>query len=257
MELAGTGGMRPVRPGSWREIQIDLGVPGAARGLLDRERAGAVFFCAYDRINPAITVDAAVEAARAAFRAGARFVLFSSDLVFDGAAGSYGEDAAVAPVSSYGAMKLQAEALVQAEHPGALVVRTSLLVGESGIHVRPAFECESLMRGQPVTLYKDEWRSPTLGDDVARAAWELASMDVAGVFHVAGPDRLSRVELGRILCALYRFDQRLVREAPRPKDRPRDTSLVSRRAAALLGWAPRSLADIARHTGPAAAVARV
>ncbi len=251
MELAGTGGVRPVRPGNWREIQLDLGVPGAARALLDRERAGAVFFCAYDRINSAVTVDAPVEAARAAFRAGARFVLFSSDLVFDGTAGGYAEDAPVAPISAYGAMKLQAEALVQAEHPGALIVRTSLLVGETGIHVRPTYECENLMRGQPVTLYRDEWRSPTLADDVARAAWELASMDVAGVFHVAGPERLSRVELGRLLCALYRFDERLIREAPRPSDRPRDTSLHSRRATALLGWAPRSLSDAARGVAPA------
>jgi dTDP-4-dehydrorhamnose reductase len=251
VELVGAGGRRPVRPGNWREIQVELGAPGTVRGLLERERPGTVFFCAYDKTDPTVTVDAAVAAARAAAELGAGFVFFSSDLVFDGATGGYTEDSPLAPSDTYGAMKAQAESLVQAEHASAQVIRTSLLVGESGIHMRPAYECETLLRGQPVTLYVDEWRSPTHVDDLARAVWELASLDVAGVFHLAGAERLSRVELGRILCALYRFDSGLLREAPRPSSRPRDTSLDSRRAAALIGWAPRPLSDLARH--PAAA----
>ena len=252
MELAGTGGRRPVRPGNWREIQLDLGNAGTVRGLLEGERPGTVFFCAYDKTDPTVTVDAAVAAARAAAGLGAGFVLFSSDLVFDGEAGGYTEDAPLSPTSAYGAMKVQAEALVQAEHPGAQVIRTSLLVGESGLHMRPEYECEALVRGLPVTLYRDEWRSPTHVDDLARGAWELASLDVAGVFHLAGPERLSRLDLGRILCALYRLDEGLLREADRPASRPRDTSLDSRRAASLIGWAPHRLSDLARH-GPAVA----
>ena len=247
MELAGTGGRRPVRPGNWREIQLDLRAPASVRALLEGERPDTVFFCAYDRTDPAITVDAAVVAARAAAELGAGFLLFSSDMVFDGATGGYTEESPLSPASAYGAMKVQAEALVQAEHPTAQVVRTSLLVGESGIHMRPAYECDTLVRGLPVTLYSDEWRSPTHVDDLARGSWELASRDVAGVFHLAGPERLSRVELGRILCTLYRLDPALILEARRPPDRPRDTSLDSRRAAALLDWAPRTLSRLVRR----------
>jgi dTDP-4-dehydrorhamnose reductase len=257
VELAGTGGRRPVRPGNWREIQIDVSSPGTVRGLLESERPGTVFFCAYDRTNPAVTVDAAVAAAQVTAELGAGFVFFSSDLVFDGATGGYAEDALVAPTNAYGAMKAQAEALVRAAHSGALVIRTSLLVGESGIHMRPAYECDTLVRGLPVTLYRDEWRSPTHVDDLARAAWELAALDVAGVFHLAGAERLSRVELGRILCALYRLDESLIREAERPPSRPRDTSLDSRRAGSLIGWAPTVLSDLARHgaaAGPGSGV---
>ncbi len=235
-----------MRPGRWREIQLDLSLPSAARDAIERERPDTVFFCAYDVANPTVTVDAAVAAARAAAAAGARFVFFSTDLVFDGARGAYAETAAVAPLSPYGRMKAEAEALVAAEHAEVLIVRTSLLVGESGVTLRPAYECDALQRGQPVTLYRDEWRSPTAVDDVARAAWELGAAGAAGVVHVAGPERLSRVELGRILCALFRFDPRLIREADRPPARPRDTSLDSRRAAALLGWAPAALSERAR-----------
>ena len=244
MALVGTGGRRPVRPGNWREVRLDLATPSTVREIVERERPGAVFYCAYDKSNPTITVDAAVAAARAAYGLGARFVLFSSDLVFDGETGGYTEHATASPISAYGEMKVAAEALVRAEHAGAVVIRTSLLVGESGTMLRPSHECDSLVRGQSVALYRDEWRSPTLADDVARASWELCALEVSGVFHVAGAERLTRVELGHLLCDLYRFDHALIRETDRPRSRPRDTSLDSRRVAALLGWAPRGLSHL-------------
>lgn len=246
MELVGTGGQRPVRSGNWRGVHLDLAAPSAVRDVVERERPAAVFYCAYDKSNHAITVDAAVAAARAAVTQGARFVLFSSDMVFDGRTGGYTEQSPSSPISLYGAMKAEAETLVRAEHAGALVIRTSLLVGESGIMLRPAYECGSFVRGQSVVLYRDEWRSPTHVDDVARASWELCLLEVSGVFHVAGAERLTRVELGRIVCSLFRFDPALIREADRPPSRPRDTSLDSRRVAALLGWAPRALSDLTR-----------
>lgn len=246
MTLTGTGAHWPVRPGPWKELHLDLVSPGGVRDAVERERPGAVFFCAYHRANRAVTVEAAVLAARAAFAVGARYVFFSSDLVFDGRTGNYHEQSVTGPLLPYGSMKAEAEALVRSEHSGAVVIRTSLLVGESGIMIRPLYECENLVRGQPVELYRDEWRSPTHVDDVARAAWELCRHDLAGTYHVAGPERLSRVELGRLLCELFRFNPALIRETDRPPSRPRDTSLDSRRAAALLGWAPRALTSLVR-----------
>jgi len=237
-----------VRPGNRRDPQLDVRSPTAVRALLERERPGIVFFCAYDAEDRLATVEAPARTAAEASRLGARFVFFSSDLVFDGKTGNYDEAARVAPLLPYGALKADAEALVRSEHREAVVVRTSLLVGESGVMMRPAFECDTLLRGQPVTLYADEWRSPTHVDDVARAAWELARREVTGTLHVAGPDRLSRLELGRILCGLFRFDAALLSQGTRPADRPRDTSLDSRRAVALLGWAPRSLARQAQQS---------
>jgi dTDP-4-dehydrorhamnose reductase len=232
-------------------LHCDLAAPGSARRLIEERQPDTVFFCAYDKSNPAITVDAAVAAARAAAGLGARFALFSSDMVFDGQKGGYTEDSPLSPLSPYGEMKAEAEALVQAEHPGAVVIRTSLLVGSSGDMLRPAYECEMMVSRQPVTLYRDEWRSPTHVDDVARASWELVAHDVRGVYHIAGPERLSRVELGRILATLFRYKSARILEADRPPERPRDTSLDSSRAAALLGRTPRALSDLAGPPVPA------
>jgi len=189
-------------------------------------------------------VDGAAEAARAAARLGARFEFISTDLVYDGRAGSYTESMPAIPMLPYGQLKLEAEAAVRGAAEDAVILRPSLLVGESGIHLRPAYECGQLMRGLPVELYTDEWRSPVHVDDVARAAWETCCLDVTGVWHAGGPQRLSRWELGEVLCRMFRFDPALLKQAARPRERPRDTSLNSGRLAALLGWQARPLSGL-------------
>ncbi len=250
----GTGNRRPVRPGRWRDARLDVTSASAIAALLERERPEAVVYCSYERTSRAITVDGARDAANAAARAGARFLFVSTDLVFDGAAGNYTEAVPARPIQPYGQHKLEAEGHVRVAHPTAVILRPSLLVGESGIHLRPEHECSHLMRGQPVSLYADEWRSPIAVDDVARAAWALLALDVGGAFHLGGPARLSRLELGRVLCGLYRFNAGLLREARRPEDRPKDTSLNSARLVSLLGWAPRPLAALAQSPLAAAGV---
>jgi dTDP-4-dehydrorhamnose reductase len=205
-----------------------------------------VLYVAYDQADRAVTVEGARAAAKAATTLGARFLLTSTDLVFDGRSGNYSEMSAATPIMPYGRLKIEAEAAVKDASPGAVIVRPSLFVGESGIMLQPVYECGTLMRGQPLTLYVDEWRSPVHVDDVARASWDLVSSDVSGTFHLGGPERLSRLELGRLVCRIFRFDEKLIREAKRPEDRPRDTSLDSRRLIEFLGWQPRAVSSLAK-----------
>ncbi len=209
--------------------------------FLEAERPQAVFYCSYDKASRPITVDGAHEAARAAAALGARFVFISTDLVFDGRTGGYTELQPAMPVLPYGQLKLEAESAVRNACEDAVILRPSLLVGESGIMQRPAYECGQLVRGQPADLFTDEFRSPAHVDDVARAAWDLGVLEVSGIFHCGGPERLSRFQLGQVLCRLFRYDPALLRQAKRPADRPADTSLNSSRLAALLDWAPRPL----------------
>lgn len=244
MALTGTGNNKPVRFGNWSDARLDVTSPSAVRSFLEQQRPGAVFYVCYDRADPAVTVEGARVAARAASSMGARFLLTSTDLVFDGRTGGYREEMPAQPIMPYGSLKLQAEAAVKDAAPGAVILRPALMTGESGVMIRPAYECGSMMRGTATDLFADEWRSPVHVDDVARACWDLVSLDVSGVYHLGGPERLSRLELGRILCMLYGFDQALLREAKRPDDRPRDTSLDSSRLTTLLGWKPRKLSAI-------------
>ena len=231
-----------MRPGPWRDALLDVTSPSAVRAAIERERPGLVLYVAYDKARREVTVDGARAAAAAAAAGGARFVLVSTDLVFDGGTGNYSESSPAMPIMPYGQLKLEAETGVFGAAGNALVLRLSLLWGESGITLRPAYECDNLVRSQPVDAYADEWRSPLHVDDAARAAWDLGVTDAEGIYHFGGPERLSRLELARRLCVIHGFDAALVREAKRPDDRPRDTSLDSSRLRAFLDWAPRAVA---------------
>jgi len=188
---------------------------------------------------------APARAAAACARLDIRFVHVSTDLVFGRRAprtGGFREEDAPAPCSSYGATKAAGEQAVLAAHPGALVVRLPLLCGDS--HGRGFGATDSVLsaleRGERPRLFLDEWRTPLDVADAARALVELVDEETSGLLHVAGPERLSRVELAeRALLArgleLERIE-RTTREAAGMADRPADCSLDAGRAMALLPW---------------------
>jgi len=233
-----------VRPGPWREALLDVTSPSAVRALIEKERPGLVFYVAYDKARRDVTVDGARAAASAAASAGARFVLISTDLVFDGQAGNYNEEMPATPIMPYGQLKVEAESAVRDASNASVILRPSLLWGESGSTLRPAYECDNLAAQQSIDAYSDEWRSPLHVDDAARAAWEVGVTDTEGIYHIGGPERLSRFELAKRLCTVFGLDAALVKEAQRPEDRPRDTSLDSTRLLGLLDWVPRAVAPI-------------
>jgi dTDP-4-dehydrorhamnose reductase len=233
-----------VRPGPWRDALLDVTSPSSVRALIERERPGLVFYVAYDKARHDVTVDGARAAAAAAAAAGARFLLTSTDLVFDGQTGNYSDTMPANPIMPYGQLKLEAETAARDASNAAVILRMSLLWGESGITIRPAYECDNLMRAQPIDAYTDEWRSPLHVDDAARAAWEVGVADTEGIYHLGGPERLSRFELAKRLCTIYNFDPALVRQAKRSEDRPADTSLDSTRLLGFLDWRPRTVAPL-------------
>jgi dTDP-4-dehydrorhamnose reductase len=129
------------------------------------------------------------------------FVFFSTDLVFDGRQGNYVETDAANPLHVYGETKLAAETAVL-KHPRHLVVRTSLNGGVSRGGTPPFNEQlrRSLQQpGQGMTLFRDEFRCPIPAAETARAVWELAAKHCSGLYHVAGAEKLSRLQIGELL----------------------------------------------------------
>ncbi len=147
------------------------------------------------------TADGAAHVALAAVTIGARLLHMSSDAVFSGSQPPYRESAVPDPVYSYGAAKAAAETAVRAIHPGAAIVRTSLIVGGGSPHETAVHELAAGRRDG--VLFSDEIRCPVHVGDLASALLELTAADSAGILNVAGPDALSRYELG---CLIARRD---------------------------------------------------
>ena len=160
----------------------------------------------------------------------ARLVHLSTDLVFDGEHGPYSETDAPAPVNFYGAAKAEAERIVATSVHKAVIVRTSLVTcfDPPDPRTQPIL---AALRGErePVTLFTDEYRCPVRTEDLAAALVELAAHDFTGILHVAGPERLSRHELGLRIAAYQGLDPAAgVRAGPAATSgmvRPRDCSL--------------------------------
>ena len=185
-----------------------LDFPAVERAFA-RERPALVIHCAAVTVvseaqkNPGLAWRVNVEVTRflAQLAADLPLVFFSTDLVFDGRKGNYVETDAVGPLHVYGETKLAAEEIVL-KNPRHLVLRTSLNGGASPSGNR-AFN-EQLRRSlqaaeQRMTLFTDEFRCPIPAAETARVAWELVEQGRTGLYHVAGAEKLSRLEIGRLL----------------------------------------------------------
>ena len=153
--------------------------------------------------NPALARRVNVEATRflAELAAEIQFVFFSTDLVFDGRQGNYTETDAANPLHIYGETKLAAENVVL-KNPRHLVVRTSLNGGVSPSGNRAFNEQlrQSLAAAETgMTLFTDELRCPIPAAETARAVWELTEKKCAGMYHIAGAEKLSRWQIGELL----------------------------------------------------------
>ena len=209
--------------------RVDVCDTEAVCALFERLRPDVVIHTAYRQTGPgawAITVDGAETVAHAAHAVNARFVHFSTDVVFDGLKGApYVEEDEPCPATEYGRAKAESERRVRAAHPEALVVRTSLLLGGPG-HEPSKHELAAL--NAEMTFYEDEIRCPIQVGDLAAALLELAELRVTGVLHIAGADALSRAELAELAAG------RSVARAPAPPGRPLDCTLDCTRARSLL-----------------------
>ena len=238
-EVAGTvhAALAPER--RWRALSLDVRDRQAVVRAIAAVAPDAVVHTAYrmgddDRAR-SVNVDGAAAGAAGAAAAGARLVHLSTDVVFSGRQGrALTEDDPPDPVTGYGQGKAEAEAAVVAEHPEALLVRTSLLYGgrRPGTHEALALAVARGERDQ--AFFTDEVRCPIAVDDLAAALLELAALDLAGPLHVAGPNVLDRLELARLLAAAHGADPSGLRGAEGGPGRPKACVLDSARARGLL-----------------------
>jgi dTDP-4-dehydrorhamnose reductase len=144
--------------------------------------------------------------AEASARIGARFIYFSTDYLFNGAAGPYAPDATPSPIQSYGEHKLAAEAVVRAAVDDHVIAR---VCGVYGYHPTGKNFIMGLIakggRGERMNVPSDQWGTPTFVESLAEAIRELAHSTYTGVVHPVGPDFLNRVEFARTAAEILGF----------------------------------------------------
>lgn len=150
--------------------------------------------------------------ARLAHHVSAKFVHLSSEQVFDGAsAAPYSLQSTPKPINLYGRQKLESERLVHAAAPEfAITLRAPLLTGNSlsgqrSLHERLFADWSA---GKTPRVFSDEIRQPCTASNLADLMLELLERnDSRGVYHWAGADALSRLELARRIRAHFKLSE--------------------------------------------------
>jgi dTDP-4-dehydrorhamnose reductase len=182
-------------------------------------------------------VDGGRYVAEAAAEAGARCLVLSTDLVFDGTQGNYTEEDQPNPIMAYGQAKTDMEQALLAMGTDLVIVRTSLILTMEPMGKHVTWIVDALRRGESRNLFTDELRCPIWSDQLAEALLELSTLDYRGLLHVAGPEVTHRYALGLALADYFGLDSSLITpglSAESGLNRPLNCSLNCSRAYRLL-----------------------
>ena len=209
-----------------RRSDLDVTDRGAVVAALGRLQPWAVVNAAgYVRVDDAedeqeecrrVNTEAPRQLAEECARRGIRLVCFSSDLVFDGqgAVRPYCESDAPAPLSVYGRSKSDADRIVLAAYPEALIARTGAFFGpwDEGNVVRRAIA--AFAAGQSWRAPSDQRVSPTYLPDLVNVTLDLLIDGAAGLWHLANEGDVSWAEFARDAAAAYGYSTDLVEAVP-------------------------------------------
>ncbi|MCK5116012.1 MAG: sugar nucleotide-binding protein [Candidatus Aegiribacteria sp.] len=187
------------RRGGGKTQKCDILLPGDRKALLEQEfdivlntaAASSPSLCA-DRPAESWILNTLWPREVAAYcrERAIRLINFSTDLVYSGGAPPYTAASPAVPLSFYGWTKLVADIFVLKADPDALIVRTSVLCGETGSN-RTTFS-EDLLSGRVSTVYVDSWRNHTPIHWLAGILPELAAKEQTGLVIASGKYSMSR-----------------------------------------------------------------
>lgn len=178
------------------------------------------------------------------------FVQVSTDYVFDGEAGPYSEEDEPNPKGNYARSKLAGEHVVENSNLEYIIARTQVLfgVGNKVRHNFVTWVIEQLTNNKKIRIVDDQIGTPTYAPDFAEAVDRLLRKEAYGLFHVSGPDIISRYDFALKIAEIFELDADLI-ERIKTKDlkqkapRPMNSAFKIYKLINYTGWEPHSLTD--------------
>lgn len=179
------------------------------------------------------------------------FIHLSTDFVFDGLAGPYTEEDEPNPLSIYAESKLESEKIVKDSGLNYAIARTMLVYGivpdmsRSNIIL---WVKKSLEEGKEIKVVNDQWRTPTLAEDLAKGCALIAEKRATGIFNISGKDLLTPYEMAVATADFFSLDKSLMEEVDgsiftQPAKRPAKTGFILEKARRELGYDPVSFTE--------------
>lgn len=180
-----------------------------------------------------------------------QLIHLSTDFVFDGENGPYSEDAETCPVSYYGRTKVEAENLLKASSVKWAALRTIIVYGIVKDMSRTnivLWAKGALEKGNPINVVFDQWRMPTLAEDLAEGCVLAVTKGAQGVYNISGKDFMSIVELVEKVADFWKLDKTLIRPISsdslnQTAKRPKRTGFTLYKSIRDLGYNPHSFEE--------------
>ncbi len=248
---------------------FNLAQEGEVSAFVEREQpdliihTAAISAIAKCKENPrqahAVNVQGVQELANACHATHARLIHLSTDQVFGGNDAPYVEEDPSHPLHLYGKLKAEAEQTLIHHELETTILRPTLVYAVDRRFPSTALESirSAALTQKRIDLFDDEFRTPVFLDDLIFAIEQFSQRrePEPGLFHVAGPERLSRFEFGSLVCQALRLSPSTIRRTSLATSafhgsRPADLSLVTTKLSATIPWSPRTLVSALSSSSP-------
>lgn len=203
-------------------LQLDITGPNIERSLADLRPACVVnLSCmgvAQAEADPdqahAVHAAGVRELARASRDHGIRLVHFSTDMVYSGEKGMpYTLQDEPDPISVYGRTKLAGEEAILKIGGNFIILRSALVLGRGRFRKGGFLDwmIDKAEKGEALTLYADQLRTPIVVDDLVDIIFKLAASSYIGTLPAGGDEGFNRVEIGEKLLSSLRLPHSLIK----------------------------------------------
>ena len=181
----------------------------------------------------------------------AHLIHISTDFVFDGKDGPYNENDIPNPLNYYGKSKLKSENILHKSNCKWTILRTIIIYGfvenmsKSNIVL---WARESLKKNETINIIDDQYRSPTLAEDLAMACLLSIEKNARGIFHVSGKEIMSIFEIVERIAKFHNFDATLINKISsstlnQKAIRPKKTGFILTKSMKVLNYQPTAFED--------------
>lgn len=161
-----------------------------------------------------ININATEHLAELCDKYNSKLIFTSTDLVYDGdSGGMMSEEDLINPVSFYAETKIKSEDIIRNTFDNFVILRTSLLFGMGKNHSVNNFHnmILSFRKNKKVKLFYDQYRTPLSLIDASEIISQLLNNNIRNItINFGGMERISRAELGEIVCRAGGFDTSLI-----------------------------------------------
>ncbi|MDQ3393085.1 MAG: SDR family oxidoreductase [Bacteroidota bacterium] len=198
-----------------------------------------------------VNVEATENMAKAAELNNSFLLHISTDFIFDGENGPYDEESAPNPVNHYGLSKLAAENVLKSSPINWAIARTLSIYGHAPLLNRSniiLWVKNNLEKNTNIPVVDDQWRTPTLAEDLAMGCYLITKGRNTGIYNISGKELLTPYQMALETANYFNLNPEFIQRVnssifKQVARRPPRTGLIIAKAEKMLGYRPHTFSE--------------